>query len=493
MRWIRRDRRIPLQSPMIPRLSGRSAPTWLVVSLAVPMIVLGAVLLLAGSPEEKIASIYSTAANYSLPVMERDRFDYVGLLEVLEPLGTVSAKTEGAHWRFRYNNVESEFIAGQKRARVRGVEVDLPANFLLENGRGLVPLSSLSSLLSRFLGGQVTYHENARRLFIGNVEVHFTAQVSTANAPKLVMKFSSPVNPMIATEPGKLRMVFKHEPLVAPGSTTLTFDSKAIPSATFQENNGEAELVVVGSVPLLASFGDDGRTITIEPPPASPAQAQNTPAVPAAASAPPADVNAPAPSARHYFVVVDPSHGGDETGATLSDQVVEKDVTLAFGRWLRQELEGRGLPALLLREGDLTLSLDQRASMTNAAHPAIYICVHASSQGNGVRLYTALISAAGENHGPFLDWNSAQSSFEGLSKTAETDLSTQLKNKQIPSRTLMAPLRPLNNITAPALAIEVAPINGDVAQFNSSAYQQSIAAAIAAGVADLRTRLEARQ
>ena len=42
------------------------------------------------------------------------------------------------------------------------------------------------------------------------------------------------MNPSIATEPGTLRMTFAREPVVAPASPTLTFGSKAIPSANLQ-------------------------------------------------------------------------------------------------------------------------------------------------------------------------------------------------------------------------------------------------------------------
>ena len=66
----------------------------------------------------------------------------------------------------------------------------------------------------------------------------------------------------------------------------------------------------------------------------------------------------------------------------------------------------------------------------------------------------------------------------------------ELQSKQIPARSLIAPLRPLNNITTAALALEVAPPSDDVSQLNSPAYQQSIAAAVAAGVADIRNKLE---
>lgn len=457
----------------------------------IAVVVAGSALLLSGSPDEKHISIYSNVADYSLPVVEHDGVGYVGLLETLEPLGTVSAKASGGHWKLRYNGAESEFTAGKARARVRGSDLDLPTNFLLENGRGLVPLSCLSTLLPRILGGPVTFHESARRLFIGNVAVHFTAQVSTTNPAQLVMNFTSPVNPMIATEPGKLRMVFTHEPLVAPGSQSLTFDSKIIPSASYQENDGAAEVVVVGSVPLLASFSNDGRTIIVGPPPS--AATQTPPNQPAAS--PPATPQVLGttglPAARGYVVVVDASHGGDERGAALTDQLAEKDVTLALARRLRVELGTRGIRALLVRDADTTLSLDSRASMTNAAHPAIYLCVHAASQGNGIRLYSALVPAGAESRGPFLDWETAQTAFRPNSQTVEMSLVTELQNRRVPVRALLAPLRPLNNITAAAVAIEVSPLTDDISQLNSPDYQQLIAASVAAGVAAVRDKLEA--
>ena len=262
MRWSKPRRPV---APASGRLSReRLVPAALVFTAA---ILLAFTLLLYSSPEEKRITIYSNAANYSLPVLERNGDEYIGLLEVFEPLGSVSAKANGPHWKFRYYDIDSDFTAGKTRARIRGSDYDLPASFLLENGRGLVPLSCLGTLMPRILGGPVTFNQNSRRLFVGNVAVHFTAQVSKTTPPKLVMNFTAPVNPMIATEPGKLRMAFNHEAVVAPGSQALTFDSKVIPGASFRENNGAAELVVAATVPLIASFANNGRTIIIEPVP----------------------------------------------------------------------------------------------------------------------------------------------------------------------------------------------------------------------------------
>lgn len=448
------------------------------------------------APETKRLTVYSATANYSRPVLEQNNTDYVDLIEILQPLGPVNAHAEGHVWKMRYDGSDSEFTDGSNRVRVQGQNLDLTGTFLLQSGRGLVPLSALPGLLSRFLWVPVNFHESSRRLFIGNVAVHFTAQVNKANPPSLVMNFSSPVNPMIATEPGKLRMVFTHEPLVPPGSQTLTFNSPAIPSATFEESNGAAEIAVNGPLPLFASFSNDGRTITIAPAPQAVARPAPAPATaPAVPQAPPAAPQAPAPQPPaapnpvQYFAVVDASHGGDERGAALSDQLAEKDVTLAFARRLRQELEARAVATLLLRDGDVTLSLDQRASLTNQAHPAIYICLHATSQGTGVRLYTALLPVGGANHGIFLDWDTAQSAFRAVSQTAESSLAIEFGKRNLPVRTLAAPLRPLNNVAVAGVAIEIAPPSGKVADLNSPAYQQLVAESVTAAIEAVRDKL----
>lgn len=459
---------------------------------------LAVALLVSGSGDEKHISVYSESANYTLPVVARNGVDYVGLSEILAPLGRVTAKTDGPSWKLRFNNVEGEFVSGKARGRVQRRELDLPANFLLENGRGLVPLNSLSTLIPQFLGEPVNFHESSRRLFIGNVAVHFTAQISKTPSPSLVMNFTSPVNPMVATEPSKLRLVFTHEPLVPPGAETLTFDSKTIPSATYAENDGAAEIAITGSVSLFASFSNQGRTITIAPAPqaAAPALTQapvrqtapNPQQLPPESPVPNSGINRPVP----YFAVVDASHGGDDRGAALTDQLAEKDVTLAFARRLRQELEARAFATLMLRDGDVRLSLDERATLSNAAHPAIYICLHATSQGLGVRLYTPMLSEGSADRGPFLDWARAQSGFRAASQTAQASLAAEFIKRQVPVRSLIAPLRPLNNIATAAVAIEISPPAGGISGLTSSAYQQLVAESVASGAAAVRDKLESK-
>ncbi|HEX3820345.1 MAG TPA: N-acetylmuramoyl-L-alanine amidase [Candidatus Sulfotelmatobacter sp.] len=467
--------------------------------------------LLTAAPAEKHLSVYSLAANYSMPVVQREGRDYIGLLELLEPLGKVSAKSDNNRWRLRYNNVEGDFQLGKTRALVQGRDADLTGKFLMENKRGLVPVSSLASLLPRLLGGPVTLHEDSERLFIGNIATHFTASLSGENPPRLVLHFTSPVNPSIATEPGTVRMTFSRDPLVAPASPTLTFGNKAIPSASYSEANGNAVLTVNSTIPLMASFANDGRTITIAATssPAtqnaqSPAQGPSNPSSNSASAGQPqtstptaqtptlAAPTAP-PIPRRYFAVVDASHGGDDHGETLSTTLLEKDITVALARSLRQELESRAITTLVLRDSDANLSVDQRAMFANADHAAIYIALHAASSGRGVRVYTALLPYGGNDRGPFRDWTTAQHNSLPLSQSTATAISNELQKRQIPVRSLEGALRPLNNITGPAIAIEVAPQGSDVSQLTAPDYQQLITSAVATAIANARDQLGAAQ
>jgi N-acetylmuramoyl-L-alanine amidase len=470
-------------------LNTRRSAFWIAgITLALTAWLCGLLILSGSSTDEKRVSIYSTVANYSVAVTERNGQDYVGLLEVLDPLGTVKAKASHEHWKIRYNDVESDFTAAKTRTRVHGNDIDLPAPFLLEGNHGLVPLSSLNVLLPRILGGPVTFHEASRRLFIGSVGVRFAAQINKTIPPSLVMNFSSPVNPTIATEPGKLRMTFMREPLLPADAPNLNFDSKIISSAAYQEENGKAEITVTGNTPLFATFSNDGRTITVAPAPRSPSSsAQGAPL----STAPPAVSSPVGQGTRRYFAVVDAAHGGDDHGAILDPQLVEKDVTLSFARRLQQELESRGMPALLLRNDDTNLSEDRRANITNSLHPAIYICLHATAQGTGIGLYSALLPSGEEVRGPFVPWNRAQSPYLVSSQSAIKTLITDFQANHVASRSFSASLKPLNNISVPAIAIEIAPQQNGSPGFNSVEYQQLITASIAMGLAEARTNLEA--
>jgi len=479
MRWSK----VPSTQHSVPG-SRRETGRW-VLSTGYWVLLVITFLSAAPAADERHISVYSPVAIYTLPVMEHAGHEYVGLLELLEPLGRVSTRTNGRSWTLRYNALDAEFVAGKTRAKIHGRNFDFAAPFLIENSRGLVPLSSLSELLPRFLGTPVNFHESARRLFVGEVGIQISFQLDVSNPPRLALNFSAPVNPAISTEPGKLRMVFKRDPVVSPGSQSVSFDNKVITQASYSESDGDAELDVAATQPLMASFTNNRKTIVVSAvPPATPAT--GTPAATNPAQSSPSTANI---AARRVLAMVDPAHGGTERGAALTETLAEKDVTLGLARLLRHELEIRGFGVMLLRDGDSTSTLDQRAAACNVAHAAIYISLHATSQGSGVRVYTALLPVEGSSKGAFHAWNAAQAPALPISRIVSAAIVAELQKSDFPARASSASLQPLNNVSMPAVAVELAPGADGIADLTNANYQQRAASAIADAVVSVRDRL----
>jgi N-acetylmuramoyl-L-alanine amidase len=187
--------------------------------------------------------------------------------------------------------------------------------------------------------------------------------------------------------------------------------------------------------------------------------------------------------------MIDPGHGGDDYGALLANDVPEKDLTLALARRVKNELQERGIPAHLLRDADYSLGLGQRAEISNEQHAAVYLSIHASPPGEGVRIYTPALASPPAATGRFLPWESAQSAYLGRSRALAKALAAELSRKAISAAMLSSPLRPLNNVSAPAIAVEL--VEDDATrEITSARFQNAVAAAVAATIAQMRPQLE---
>lgn len=451
------------------------------------MIAITLLLFLASAPsaEEKQLSVYGPRVSYSLPIADRNGQDYVGLLEALEPLGNVSAKADGDMWKLRFNDLEADFRQEANVGKVAGQKVGLTMPFLMDSNRGLVPLRSLPAILGLMLSTKAEYHEAARRLFLGGAATRFTTDVHDG---AVSVSFSAPVNPLISTEPGRLKMTFTRDPVVS-NLFIQRLETPLVASITFSEENGQAELVLQGRVPLLAKFEPGGKMIDIV---AAPSVGQNAPPATAAVAMPPPPTLQSLTAKPPFVVMLDPGHGGDDPGARLSQTLQEKAVTLGFARRLRSALQNHGINTVMSRDADVTVPVEQRAAMADAARVAIFVTLHAASLGRGVRMYTAMINSSSNTpRGTFVPWDTAQSTHVLTSRALADIIKAELGKHEIPNSELAAPVKPLNNVAAAAIAIEVAPSGDDVRSVDAAVYQQRIAAAIAEGIVVGRQRVEA--
>nr|WP_208492121.1 N-acetylmuramoyl-L-alanine amidase [aff. Roholtiella sp. LEGE 12411] len=78
-------------------------------------------------------------------------------------------------------------------------------------------------------------------------------------------------------------------------------------------------------------------------------------------------------------IVLDPGHGGKESGASGPTGYLEKDVNLVVSKLLRDELVKRGATVVMTREDDQDLSLVERQEIISKEEPAIALSIHHNS------------------------------------------------------------------------------------------------------------------
>lgn len=90
-------------------------------------------------------------------------------------------------------------------------------------------------------------------------------------------------------------------------------------------------------------------------------------------------------------IVIDPGHGGHDTGATKFG-TVEKNVVLAFSKILRDKLEATGrYKVMMTRDTDVFVELDDRRAFGEKHNANLFIAVHAdyaSTRARGATIYS---------------------------------------------------------------------------------------------------------
>ncbi|WP_127524158.1 N-acetylmuramoyl-L-alanine amidase [Mesorhizobium sp. Z1-4] len=90
---------------------------------------------------------------------------------------------------------------------------------------------------------------------------------------------------------------------------------------------------------------------------------------------------------RRFTIVIDPGHGGIDSGARGVSGAVEKDVTLTFAKELKEALEGLDIYRVrMTRDDDSFLRLDERVRVARQHGANLFISVHADTiRYKGVR------------------------------------------------------------------------------------------------------------
>nr|WP_312968504.1 N-acetylmuramoyl-L-alanine amidase [Brucella intermedia] len=85
-------------------------------------------------------------------------------------------------------------------------------------------------------------------------------------------------------------------------------------------------------------------------------------------------------TARPFTIMIDPGHGGIDSGAESLSGIKEKDLTLAFGQELRDRLaQDKNIKVLMTREDDTFLRLSERVRIARQHEADLFISIHADT------------------------------------------------------------------------------------------------------------------
>jgi N-acetylmuramoyl-L-alanine amidase len=216
------------------------------------------------------------------------------------------------------------------------------------------------------------------------------------------------------------------------------------------------------------------------PPTVAPISPQGIPVAPAPTFSPRPGLN---------IVVLDPAHGGTDTGARGTAGIRESEVVLGFAAQVRRALESQGFQVVQTRLADENPSFDDRSTLANAQSGAVFVTLHVSSTGlpGTARVYVNSDLPTGRESNGLIPWDRAQAPFLGLSHKFGDMVQANLaqKFKGSPGSAQTCPIRQLRTTAAPAIAVEISSVTvTDRADLDRMA--PGIADAIARGAAAFR-------
>ncbi|MEI1377036.1 N-acetylmuramoyl-L-alanine amidase [Nostoc sp. UHCC 0926] len=169
-------------------------------------------------------------------------------------------------------------------------------------------------------------------------------------------------------------------------------------------------------------------------------------------------------------VIIDPGHGGKDSGALGIGGAREKDVILPIGKRLAEILQQNGVQVIMTRDSDYFVTLPGRVLLAERANADVFVSIHANSAGasrpdvNGLEVY-------------YYD------SGLGLARIVRSSILQSIGT--IKDRGVRrARFYVLRKSSMPSILVETGYMTGreDMARLRTSAYQNKMAEAIARGV-----------
>jgi N-acetylmuramoyl-L-alanine amidase len=210
-------------------------------------------------------------------------------------------------------------------------------------------------------------------------------------------------------------------------------------------------------------------------------------------------------------IVIDPGHGGVQTGAIAESGLTEKEITLDLALRLRRLLADAPFEVLLTRDTDRTLGLEKRVAFANSQNADLFLSIHVNWMEprtiRGAETFFVgptddpttmkLVSMENRESGySFSDLRQAldkiyvdarRNESRTLAKTIQGRLYGSLKqsNPELENRGVkMAPFAVLVGTQMPAILVEVSCLSNaeEVKLLTNEEYREKIALALLEGI-----------
>jgi N-acetylmuramoyl-L-alanine amidase len=308
---------------------------------------------------------------------------YVPLVQIVQTLGLPYTDSTGLE-TITIRSGSSRLVLTKNSALISiDGQVVLLANAIRhEGGRWLVPIDFLTRGLAKLSGTTFRYRPGTSRLFVGDVaapELVMNAQV-LGSITRLTIRVATPIDMQVRRENPQRAVLTINQSPVDPLREQLSQRDRLVRSIAFDDSDGVSKILVettdeVKDIKLTASDGNRLYFVDF-------LRSAETTATPITTGIPAKPDALPPSQGSVRVVVIDPGHGGEDTGAR-GETIVEKDLTLALARRLRTALQGRlGATVLLTRDSDIEMTNEARSAVANNNQANLFVSLHIGYSAN---------------------------------------------------------------------------------------------------------------
>jgi N-acetylmuramoyl-L-alanine amidase len=416
----------------------------------------------------------------------------------------------------------------QPMASVNGRVVTLPAPVLRVGRRLLVPIDFVPRALGPIYDTPIDFRRASRLLIVGSLRVaRVVARIDSAGPPtRATIEIMPAALVSVGYDAGRVLLRVDADVLdMAPSAA----GAGLIDQIRTGDQAATIALVLnprAGTPRVSTTTATDSTRVLIEVPTAG----QETTGVPAPAppaTPPPASASSPAeplpglPPAgpKLQTIVIDPGHGGDDTGVRGAKGAVEKQIALEVARQLKTLVETRlGVRVVMTRDDDRAVTLDERDAIANNSKANLFLSIHVNGapwpaisgaevyylrldrEGEDARRNAAatelVLPAVGGGTRPIdvIRWDLAQAPHVDASANFASMLQEELRKhvSMGPRPVQQEPMRVLAGANMPAALVEIAYLTNakQEQQARAGDYQTSVAQALYDAILRFRSYLE---